>query len=166
MPVYVGDRWSFPRQASAATLVLLPVEAKDGKMRIGQYLPVWSPDNMEGEVLRPQHTLDFCSNIRDKEVRISFEGRQITLFGNTDCHGGYGNIHIYDEKGNCVHKTSIDFYSAVPDSGMRYRSPVLAEGRYVAKIAVSGENSVCTTKSGKRYGSDDYYVHITGWTAD
>lgn len=163
--VYVGDRWSFPRQKSAATLVLLPIEAQKGRMKISRYLPVWSPDTPEGESPAPEHALDFCSNVRDEEISIRFQGNRITLFGNTDCHGGYGDISIYDEKGACVHKTSIDFYSAVPDAGLRYRSPLLPEGSYVLKLAAAGENSVCETKSGKRYGSDDYYIHITGWTA-
>ena len=165
IPVYVGDRWSFPRQKSAATLVLLPIEAQKGRMKISRYLPVWSPDTPEGESPAPEHALDFCSNVRDEEISIRFQGNRITLFGNTDCHGGYGDISIYDEKGACVHKTSIDFYSAVPDAGLRYRSPLLPEGSYVLKLAAAGENSVCETKSGKRYGSDDYYIHITGWTA-
>lgn len=165
IPVYLGDRWSFPRQASAATLVLLPIEAGKGGMKISRYLPVWSPDTLEGESSAPEHLLEFCSNVRDEEISIRFQGNRIMLFGNTDSHGGYGNICIYDEKGACVHKTSIDFYSAVPDSGLRYRSPHLARGSYVARIAVAGENSVCATKSGKRYGSDDYYVRMTGWTA-
>lgn len=165
IPVYVGDRWSFPRQASAATLVLLPIEAGKGEMKIPQYLPFWCPDSLESREPEPQYALDFRSNVRDKEICIGFQGRGIILFGNTDRHGGYGDVRIYDEKGVCVHKTSIDFYSAVPDSGMRYRSPFLAEGNYVVKIAVSGENSVCVTKSGKRYGSDDYYICLTGWMA-
>lgn len=165
IPVYVGDRWSFPRQASAATLVLLPVEAGKDGMKISRYLPAWSPDTLEEERLKPEHSLDFCSNVRDEEICISFHGRWIALFGNTDRHGGYGNISIYNKNGVRVHSGSIDFYSAVPDSGMRYRSPVLAEGTYIVRIAAAGENSVCADKSGKRYGSDDYYIRITGWAA-
>lgn len=165
IPVYVGDRWSFPRQASAATLALLPIEAEGGEMKISRYLPVWSPDTLEGEKPAPEYPLDFRSNVCGEEICISFLGSRITLFGNTDRHGGYGDISIYDKNRVCVHTGSIDFYSAVPDSGMRYRSPLLAQGTYMVRIAVAGENSVCATKSGKRYGSDDYYIHITGWTA-
>lgn len=165
IPVYVGDRWSFPRQASAATLVLLPVEAKNRKMRISEYLPVWSPDTLESDEPKPQHALDFCSNIRKKEICISFCGSQIALFGNTDKHGGYGDIEIFDSRGVGVHKTSIDFYSAVSYSGLRYLSPVMPEGSYVMKITVAGENSICSTKSGTVYGSDGCYVSVTGWTA-
>lgn len=165
LPVYVGDRWSFPRQASAAALVLLPIETAEGEMKISRYLPVWFPDTLEGETPKPEHPLAFCSNIRGEEICISFLGKRIMLFGNTDRHGGYGNIHIYDKNGVCVHEACIDFYSAVPDSGMRYRSPALADGTYMVRIVVAGENSVCATKSGTRYGSDDYYIRITGWTA-
>lgn len=166
LPVYVGDRWSFPRQASAATLVFLPIEAEERKMRIDRYLPVWCPDTLESETTEPQYVLEFRSNVQGSEICTCFYGERIILFGNTDRHGGYGDISIYDEKGVCVHRTSIDFYSAVPAAGMCYRSPVLAMGSYVVKIIVSGENSVCETKSGVRYGSDDHYIYITGWTVE
>ena len=60
--------------------------------------------------------------------------------------------------------TSIDFYSAVRDSGLRFLSPKLAYGRYMLRISVSGENSVCVTKNGTKYGSDDFYIDVTGWS--
>ena len=84
------------------------------------------------------------------------------MFGNTDRHSGYGDIEIFNEKGEIVHKTSIDFYSAVPDWGLRYVSPTLERGSYRLKLTVAGENSTCVTKNGTRYGSDDYYIRITG----
>lgn len=163
LPIYIGDRWSYPRQASAATLVLLPIETGNGKMRIGEYLPVWSPDTLEKAVPEPEHSLAFRSNVPGESIRIAFTGERIVLFGNTDRHGGYGDIEIVDEGGACVHRTSIDFYSAVPDSGIRFRSPALPPGSYTVKITVSGENSTCVTKSGTRYGSDDFYIELTGW---
>ena len=88
------------------------------------------------------------------------------MFGNTDRHSGYGDIEIFNEKGEIVHKTSIDFYSAVPDWGLRYVSPTLERGSYRLKLTVAGENSTCVTKNGTRYGSDDYYIRITGWASE
>ncbi len=164
IPVYVGDRWSFPRQASAATLVLLPLEVSGQSMRISQYRPVWSPDTLETYRPEPQNLAVFCSNLKGEHLCIDFEGTQIALFGSADSHGGYGDIEIIDEKGQCVHKTSIDFYSGVPEEGLRYRSPMLADGKYRLRLTVSGENSVCVTKNGTRYGSDDYYVRVIGWS--
>lgn len=163
MPVYVGDRWSYPRQASAATLVFLPIEAGNGQMKIREYLPVWSPDTLEKTELAPEHALEFRSNVQGDSVQVEFTGRQIGLFGKTDRHGGYGNIEILDDKKVCAHRSSIDFYSAVPDSGIRFRSPLLAYGSYTVQVTVSGENSTCMTKNGTRYGSDDFYVELTGW---
>ena len=163
LPIYIGDRWSYPRQASAATLVLLPIETGNGQMRIGEYLPVWSPDTLEKAAPEPEHFLAFRSNVPGEPIRIAFTGERIALFGNTDKHGGYGDIEILDEGEACVHRTSIDFYSAVPDSGIRFRSPALPFGNYTVIITVSGENSICATKSGTRYGSDDFYIELTGW---
>lgn len=164
IPVYMGDRWSFPRQASAATLVLLPILAKNREMRIPEYLPVWSPDTLEKTDYGAGHCVAFRSNVRNEAFRIAFAGERIALFGNTDSHGGYGDIEICDEKGGSIFRTSIDFYSAVPDSGLRFLSPALEYGRYTLCISASGANSVCMTKSGTRYGSDDFYVDVTGWS--
>lgn len=94
LPIYIGDRWSYPRQASAATLVLLPIETGNGQMRIGEYLPVWSPDTLEKAVPEPEHSLAFRSNVPGESIRIAFTGERIVLFGNTDRHGGYGDIEI------------------------------------------------------------------------
>lgn len=163
-PVYVGDRWSYPRQKAAATLVMLPVETKDGEMHIPEYLPVWNPDTAEKTELRPEHTWEFQSNTRGETIQTEFCGEQIALFGKTDCHGGYGEIQILDEKGAAVFQTSVDFYSAVPDTGLRFLSPKLPYGKYVLCITVSGENSVCVTKNGTRYGSDDFFLYVTGWS--
>ncbi len=163
-PVYMGDRWSYPRQASAATLVLLPIQAGNGEMRIPEYLPVWSPDALVKSDYRMEHSLAFRSNVRNGGISVGYTGERIALFGNTDNHGGYGNIEITNEKGDCVFLASIDFYSAVPDSGLRFLSPKLAYGRYILRISVSGENSVCMTKNGTKYGSDDCYIDVTGWT--
>lgn len=164
IPVYMGDRWSYPRQASAAALVLLPIQAGNGEMRIQEYLPAWSPDTMEKADCRMEHPRAFRSNVRNEGIQVEFTGEYIALFGNTDSHGGYGNIEITDEKGASVFKTSIDFYSAVPDSGLRFLSPKLAYGRYMLRVFVSGQNSVCVTKNGTKYGSDDFYIDVTGWS--
>ena len=165
VPVYMGDRWSYPRQASAATLVLLPLEIAGRTMRISQYRPVWSPDTLETYGMEAENSARFCSNVKGESIRIDFEGTQIALFGSADSHGGYGDLEIADEKGRCVHKTSLDFYSGVLDEGLRYLSPVLTAGKYRVKLTVSGANSVCVTKNGTRYGSDDCYVYISGWSS-
>lgn len=164
IPVYVGDRWSYPRQASAATLVMLPIETEGTKMSLAKYCEVWSPDTLEMNSLQPQHCVEFISNKKGESFDIDFEGTQIALFGKTDVHGGYGEIEIFDQAGTCVHKTSVDFYSGAPASGLRYFSPVLAFGKYHVKITVAGANSVCVTKSGTQFGSDGYDVNINGWS--
>lgn len=164
IPVYVGDRWSYPRQASAATLVMLPIETEGTKMNLAKYCEVWSPDTLEMSFLQPQYCVEFTSNRKGESFGIDFEGTQIALFGKTNVHGGYGEIEIFDQAGICVHKTSVDFYSGAPAKGLRYFSPVLTFGKYHVKITVAGANSVCVTKSGTRFGSDGYDVNVNGWS--
>ena len=165
IPVYIGDRWSYPRQASAATLVMLPIQTKGTEMRLNAYCETWSLDTLNGEDIQPQHPAEFSSNRKGDVFTIDFEGTRAAIFGSTDTHGGYGEIEIYDREGTCVHKTSVDFYSGVPADGLRYLSPVLKSGSYRLNITVSGANSVCVTKSGTRFGSDDFYVNVTGWSS-
>jgi len=39
--MFMGDRWSFPHQASAATYVWMPMQADKGKLSIPEYWQAW-----------------------------------------------------------------------------------------------------------------------------
>lgn len=164
IPIYIGDRWSYPMQASAATLVLLPIETQGCNMKIPEYLEVWDPDGLQTVLLRQENPLAFRSNIRGEYCNISFYGNCIMLFGKTSRYGGYGDVIIYNETGEAVHRAVIDFYSLVPNEGLRYVSPMLPLGNYTLKVMVMGCNGVWYSKNGTRFGSDDYYVELSGWT--
>ena len=163
-PVYLGDRWSFPRQASAATLVMLPLEAEAGRLSIRRYMPVWSPDTGEEIPLRQEQALSFCSNVKGEVCSISFGGGRLLLFGETDCRGGYADVRISDADGNTVHTACVDFYSLAPDAGLRYASPVLPKGGYTLTLTVSGCGGEWFKKDGTRFGSTDTFVRLTGWS--
>lgn len=165
VPVYVGDRWSFPRQASAATLVLQPLTVKAGKLSIPAYWPCWSPDTMEPTTITPAHTMQFRAKAQGKICRIPFTGHQVMLFGKTDCNGGYAEVSIVNAQGETLHHTSVDFYSLVPDEGLKYVSPELPEGRYELRVSPAGCGGEWFKKDGTHFGSMDTYIEVTGWTA-
>lgn len=163
--LYVGDRWSFPRQASAATLVMLPVETDGDTMRISAYKAAWSPDSGQDVALTVQHALHFRTNRKDECCMVSFSGRRVMLFGCTDCCGGYGGVAIRNEQGQIVHQACVDFYSLVPDTGVKYVSPWLTEDSYTLEISACGCGGEWFKKDGTRFGSKDTYVEVTGWSA-
>lgn len=164
IPVYIGDRWSFPKQASAATLVLLPIQIDGDGMKIENYMSIWSPDDLLDRSPRPHNSLDFNSNVKGESCEIKFKGSYIMVFGETFNHGGYGNFDVYDEKGNLLHESTIDFYSRIPNNGLRYTSPKFKEGYYSIKITVTGSNGIWFDKKGTRFGSDNYFVKLSGWS--
>lgn len=165
IPLYLGDRWSFPRQGSSATLVLLPIKAADGKMEISEYFPAWNLDEKKKLLFEQEKKLEFCSSKKGECITIPFYGKRIGLFGITDSQGGYGELEILDKNGASIHKGCVDFYSMVSEEGLRYLSPELEAGDYELKLIVAGEGGVWYSKNGTRYGSSGCKVHITGWSS-
>ena len=82
------------------------------------------------------------------------------MYGHTNAHGGYARVLIRNRKGKVFHDSFIDFYSKVPERGMRFVSRKLPKDHYELVIEVSGEHGVWYKKDGTRFGSDDYYLHI------
>ena len=162
IPIYLGDRWSYPRQADAATLVLLPIESKEDKIHINKYMEQWSPDNLEDYSQEPEKLLAFVSNDPKEKMEIQFTGCGIVLFGERNKDGGYADIELIRD-GLVIHKVKIDLYSLVQSEGECYRSPSLEMGTYTMRITVTGEGSVCYDKNGTRFGSEDCLVRITGY---
>jgi hypothetical protein len=152
--LYMGDRWSFPKQGSCATYVWLPLETE------GVKLSLKAPENTtpEGNNLLEK---PFVSNRKDDFVEVKFSGKQIAVYGESNAHGGYGRIVIIDKQGKTVVSSPVDFYSKVPDRAIRYLSPELPESDYTLRVEVTGENSTWSNKKKTIfYGSDDYFVNV------
>lgn len=47
IPMYMGDRWSYPHQASAATYVWLPMMTEGEKLSIPEYWNAWNAAKIE-----------------------------------------------------------------------------------------------------------------------
>jgi hypothetical protein len=161
VPIYMGDRWSFPRQASSATQVWLPITVVGEKCVIPEYWPVWDSEtiskvSMEGI----KESLEFKSNSSGDSVSYSFNGSQVTVLGTSDCHSGYADFLIYDETGELIHDAVVDFYSLVPDSNIKYVSPTFPAGNYRLEVIVTGTNGIWFKKDGTKFGSDDFYITL------
>ena len=161
VPIYMGDRWSYPHQASSATHVWLPITVVDDIFSIPEYLPVWDIDSMAQ--IYPKGTdesIPFHSNKRDESIRYVFNGSRVIVSGRSDCHSGYAVFDIYNEHNVFLHRAIIDFYSLVPDDNIKYVSPKFSPGNYTLIVRVMGESGVWSQKDGTQFGSDDYFVTL------
>lgn len=160
--LYMGDRWSFPRQASAATYVWLPLDVSNGMLRLPQYLASWAVDSFEAEPPRGSAiAASFASNVPGDYVEVPFTGRQVAVGGESNQLSGYALIEIFDA-GSDVPLTSsiVDFYSLVPDSGTRFVSPALHEGEHRLRVTVTGEMPIWTDKTRTRFGALDCRITV------
>lgn len=178
--MFMGDRWSYPHQASAATYVWLPLQVNNGKISIPEYWQCWDVENVkpvnpltnENEVAIKDfifsnksdwQTIDgkMTSNIKDSFMEIPFEGKQIAIVGETNNRSGYARVILTNEKTSEVIISSlVDFYSKNPDNAIRYLSPKLKKGNYRLKIEVTGISPTWTDKTKTIFGSTDSFVTI------
>lgn len=162
IPMYMGDRWSFPHQASAATYVWLPMQAEGRELSIPEYWEAWDIDSIsKSEQNGVSITHSWSSNTTGDILRVPFKGKQISIVGKSDRQSGYAKIRIMDKNGDILHNSLVDFYSKVEDNGVRFVSRTYPEGEYILEVEVSGENPVWFNKRGDRFGSTDFFVSVT-----
>lgn len=164
IPMYMGDRWSYPHQASAATYVWLPMKAEGEKLAIPEYWNAWNVVKAE-KVLPIQGRGQVHNWISDKKgdcLEREFDGGRMVVIGRTDENGGYATVSISDANGKVLDKLFVDFYSKIPDEGLRFVSKHYPKGKYRLRIEVTGTQSVWYNKKKTiRYGSHGYLVNVT-----
>lgn len=178
--MFMGDRWSYPHQASAATYVWLPLTINGVQLSIPEYWQCWDIEKIKpvdplangNEVAVKDiilnnksdwQTIDgiIASNIKSSYLEILFEGTQIAIVGETNNRSGYARVTLTNEKTNEVIISSlVDFYSKNPDNTIRYLSPKVPEGNYRLKIEVTGISPVWTDKTEVIFGSTNSFVTI------
>ncbi len=162
-PMYMGDRWSYPHQASCATYVWLPMQVDGEKLSIPEYWKSWNPKTMQPvDALKSAIARKACvlfSNQKGRRVTVKFKGSQATLVGKTDCHSGYALLKVADKKGKVVYSSLVDFYSKVPQEGIRVMTPRLPLEKYTLTLEVTGECSNWTDKTKHLFGADNCFVN-------
>ena len=160
--MYMGDRWSYPHQASSATYVWLPMQIDGLRVSIPEYWPIWNPETLQpvtelgGEAIK----VNFKADRKGARLVLPFEGARVALIGHTFRNGGYGRVSILDEEGNTVHSNLIDFYSKVDDHGLRYVSPPLPRASYTLVVECAGEHPEWSDKRKNHYGSREDWVTV------
>jgi len=151
VPMYMGDRWSYPRQASAATYVWLPMQTDSVSLSISEYLPCWSP--IEKPLLN--------SRTKGDKVEYDFDGSRVAVLGKMTPHGGYAHISIVRHDGDTIRSSLVDFYCRYASEGIRFVTPPLPKSRYKLIVEVAGEHPKWADKRKNDYGSDDDYVIVS-----
>ncbi|MDL2309572.1 family 43 glycosylhydrolase [Parabacteroides sp. OttesenSCG-928-B22] len=178
--MYMGDRWSFPNQSDAATQVWIPMQAEGHTLSIPEYWEAWDFQSLQqvdpligGKKIDKKKYIfarkedwsmnekQVASNVKESYLEVSFKGRRFALVGESNSAGGYAKVYILDEKGATVHASLVDFYSKVSDQAVRFMSPQLPEGKYTARVEITGIIPEWFKKNGDRFGSSDCFVTIS-----
>lgn len=179
IPMFMGDRWSYPHQASAATYVWLPIQVDGEKISIPEYWECWDiekiepVDPLEGSISIGADRMKFnapgewklddnriASNVKGSTVEIPFKGTRVAISGETNNKSGYARVTIHNGAGEMMYSSLVDFYTKYTTVGTRYLSPVMPEGDYTLTVEVTGIPPVWTDKKKNVYGSTDVFVTI------
>lgn len=184
--MYMGDSWSYPKQASSATYVWQPLEVSGTALSIPEFREAWQVDlktglakpiTIKGKIVEGNNTKiirysskwmprsidktpEMVSDTKDAVAIIPFTGTQVSLFGTAAPDGGYAKIEIKNSKGKVVHTALTDYYSKYIFKGLRFISPVLPKGNYTLTVTVTGIRGNWSDKKKSNYGSTGYFVSI------
>ncbi|MEO6733564.1 MAG: family 43 glycosylhydrolase [Ferruginibacter sp.] len=183
--MFMGDRWSFPKQASAATYIWQPLTVSGTSISIPQFLEAWriststgvaSPtvigkkkiENADqklitysGKWLASSDSLSISSSDeKDASFSVKFKGKQIGLYGLSRTNGGYTRIILRNSKGKIVISSLVDMYSKYPVAALKFVSPVLPKNNYSLTVSVTGEHSNWSDKRKNFYGSTGNFISV------
>ena len=149
--MYMGDRWSNPKQHSAATYVWQPLEIKGKSISLPHYRESWNINTSTGEwrtfciggtiientekdinysgdwehhVIDEGYT-DSRSDEKNANYSFTFTGTQIGIISTARPDEGYAKVEVKDKKGSTVISSTIDMYSKYPETSLKFFSPEL-----------------------------------------
>ena len=184
--MFMGDRWSFPKQASSATYVWQPLLISGTSLSIPTYQEAWQinvstgmasavkagDSTIENTDKQIQYTGNWKhqnngdsgseskSDEKNSSFSIPFNGQQIALYSYVGTGNGYAKIELSDKKGKVVLTSLIDMYSKSLLSTPVFRSPILKKGDYKLTVSVTGERSNWSDKKKSIYGSTGNFVSL------
>ncbi|GAB2541506.1 family 43 glycosylhydrolase [Rufibacter soli] len=184
--MFMGDRWSYPKQASAATYVWQPLTISGTSLSIPRYQQAWQVNLKTGVATNQEavgktlentdkkkitytgkwkHTAaetlsESSTEAKDASFSVTFTGTQIGVFGLSRPDGGYARVTLRNSKGKTVLSSIIDYYSKYSSPGLRFQSPVLPKGTYTLTVQVMGERGNWSDKKKNNYGSTGYFISL------
>lgn len=180
--MFMGDRWSFPYQASAATYVWQPLTVSGTIISIPKYNEAWkvnrttgvaSPSALTGKKIEnskqcvtytgkwQQDTLSVqSSDEKNATFTVKFKGSQIGFYILARPDGGYARVVLKNSKGQTVLTSIVDMYCKYPLLTLKFLSPVLKKDNYTLSVSVMAEHWYWVEKSGRRTGSKGNFVSL------
>jgi len=185
--LFMGDRWSYPHQASSATYVWQPLKVSGTTLSIPTYQQAWAinPDkgthssfSIAGRVILHQNKKQITyrgqwqpvinetmaisqSDDKGATFSVKFNGTQVGWYGNAGLSGGYASVKVTDGRDKTVLSAMVDLYSKYPEASLRFISPVLPKAQYTLTVMVLGEHGNWTDKSKRIYGSQGNMVSVS-----
>ncbi|MCA5003556.1 family 43 glycosylhydrolase [Sphingobacterium sp. WQ 366] len=184
--MYMGDRWSFPKQNSAATYVWQPLKFNGNQLSMPKYVESWEIDLNSGihkEIAASKYhsttnsnsDIKFngswqkindegtYSNIKGDKLIIPFNGQRIKIYGASNLNSGYAKFSLFDGRGNLLYENIVDMYALANHVELKYISPILSKEDYELIIEVMGEGGIWSDKRRNGYGSKGNNVTISGF---
>ena len=184
--MFMGDRWSFPYQASSATYIWQPMSVSGTALSLPVYHESWKVDLEKGTVLlganqskvidyldkkyvtndgKWKYTTSDSLNLQSSDVKgavcsIRFSGKQISLSGMQRPDGGYAKINLTNSKGKTIISAMTDMYCKYAVVSQVFLSPKLARGEYELTITVLGEHGTWADKRKTNYGSTGDFISL------
>ena len=178
--MFMGDRWSFPKQASSATYVWQPLTISGNSLSIPNYQDSWkiniatglaSLETKEEIIKNTDKQIEYNGNWKhfdfesksdqkDTSFSIKFSGQQIALYSLVGSENGYAKVVLTDEKGKVIVTALVDMYSKFSMSTPVFRSPILKKGNYKLTVYNIGEKPNWSDKKKNMYGSTGNYISI------
>ncbi len=100
------------------------------------------------------------SNVKTGRLLVPFKSSRVAITGETNSHGGYAQVRIFDKNGKEIYSSLLDFYSNETERSVRFISPELTESDYMLLIEVTGEHPSWSNKAKQHYGSDNCFINI------
>jgi hypothetical protein len=176
--IFMGDRWSYPKQASAATYVWQPITFSGKALTIPAYIPAWKVNTATGQVIPDKPVMTDVKNSNNKyftfsgkwsrlsadslmttaaekndSFTIKFTGKQAGFSGMLRPDGGYASVELKDRQGKTVLKTLVDTYCKYPTKAILFLTPVLTKNTYKLTVTLLGEHGTWTNKRKAIFGS-------------
>jgi hypothetical protein len=184
--LFMGDRWSYPYQASSATYVWQPMNVSGTTISIPTYRDAWQSNTSTGQVTsvgignklykhtnksiikyrgRWQHiqsdTMSASrSDVTGDSFSVRFTGRQIGFLGFAGVDGGYAAVKITNRKGINILTTMVDLYSKYSEKTLLFLTPVMKSDTYTLTVSVLGKHGNWTDKKKTVYGSKGNFVSV------
>jgi hypothetical protein len=179
MYLFMGDRWSYPKQASAATYVWQPLTIFGTSLAIPNFIEALQIDLNTGKWTRTEKGTEShptkkqfsyqgkwegsskkdtvavlnSSASAGATMNIGFTGTQIKLYGYYGPNGGYARIKLMDRNRKVISTSITDFYSKYRGCSLNYVSPQLLKGVYNLSVEVLVSHSQWSNKAHAMFGS-------------